>query len=64
MHKPQTTKIASQKIKKIGWEQIPHPSYSPDFTPSDYNLFSTLENYFNELTFKSHREVETDISVF
>jgi transposase len=32
-------RLTSEAIAKIGWEVLPHPSYSPDLTPSDYHLF-------------------------
>ena len=37
--------LIQQKLEKVGWETLPHPPYSLDFTPSDYHLFRSLLNY-------------------
>uniref|UniRef100_A0A0L8GRU9 Histone-lysine N-methyltransferase SETMAR n=1 Tax=Octopus bimaculoides TaxID=37653 RepID=A0A0L8GRU9_OCTBM len=62
--RPHTAKITSQKIEEVGWEKIPHPSYSPDLAPSDYYLFRSLQNHLEDITFASQEEVETDLSEF
>jgi len=31
-------------MKFIGWEVLPHPSYSPDLAPSDYHLFGFVKD--------------------
>ena len=28
----------------MGWEVLPHPSYSPDLAPSDYHLFGFVKD--------------------
>ena len=34
----------SEAIAKMGWEVLPHPSYSPDLAPSDYYLLGFVNN--------------------
>jgi hypothetical protein len=29
---------------KMGWEALPHPSYSPDLAPYNYHLFRFVKN--------------------
>jgi hypothetical protein len=31
-------------LEHFKWELFDHPSYNPDLTPSDYNLFTYLKN--------------------
>ena len=39
--RPHAAHLTSEAIAKMGWEVLPHPSYSPDLAPSDY-IFSDL----------------------
>lgn len=32
-------KVNRERIQEQGWEVLPHPPYSPDFAPSDCDLF-------------------------
>jgi len=32
-----------QKLLQFSWDVLPHP-YSPDFAPSDFHLFRSLQN--------------------
>ena len=36
--------LTSETIDKMGWEVLPHPSYSPDLAPSDYHLFEFVKD--------------------
>jgi len=37
-------RLTSAAIAKMGWEVLPHPSYSPDLAPSDYHLFGFVKD--------------------
>jgi len=41
---PHSARLTSEAISKMGWEVLPHPSYSPDLTPSDYHLFGFVKD--------------------
>ena len=41
---------------------MPHPPYSPDLTPSDYNLFRLLQNHLNDKTFDSNEAVKNELT--
>ena len=36
---------------------LPHPTYSPDFGPSDYYLFRSMQNFMKGRWFKSFVDV-------
>ena len=42
--RPHTVCLTSEATAKIGWEVLPHPSYSPDLAPSDYHLFGFVKD--------------------
>ena len=37
-------RLTSEANAKVGWEVLPHPSYSPDLAPSDYHLFGFVKD--------------------
>jgi len=41
-----------------------HPSYSPDFAPSNYHLFRALQNSLNGVKLISKKTCENHLSVF
>ena len=43
--------------KTLNWEVLPHPAYSPDLTPSNYYLFSSLDHVLAERHFDSYEDV-------
>jgi len=42
--RPHAARLTSEAIAKMGWEVLPHPSYSPDLAPSDYHLFGFVKD--------------------
>jgi histone-lysine N-methyltransferase SETMAR len=38
-------------IQEFDWEILPHPPYSPEFSPSDYHLFRALSNNLRGVSF-------------
>ena len=56
--KPHTAKENKKLIKKMKWEIIDHPPYSPDLSPSDYFLFSPLKNYLRGIRYPNSEELE------
>ena len=61
---PHATKKTREKIKKLNWEVLPHPSYSPDLAPSDYHLFCSMQHFFKENFFKNLDEVKIALEKF
>ena len=42
--RPHAARLTSEAIAKMGWEVLPHPSYSPDLAPSDYHLYRFVKD--------------------
>ncbi|XP_014473233.1 PREDICTED: histone-lysine N-methyltransferase SETMAR-like [Dinoponera quadriceps] len=59
-----TAKITQEKIRELGLELLPHPPYSPDLAPSDYNLFRSLEHILRGKHFNNVEEVKTHLEKF
>ncbi|VVC36962.1 Hypothetical protein CINCED_3A005772 [Cinara cedri] len=58
-------------LEKYGWERLKHPSYSPDLSPPDFDLFPKLKeplrgirflnlDIFNEGVSRRIREINKD----
>ena len=35
-----------QKLNKLGYESFSHPPYTPDLSPTNYQFFKHLDNFF------------------
>jgi len=46
-----------EHIVKFGWTVVLHPSYSPDLTPSDFNLFGPMKDGLRGQHFPSYDAV-------
>jgi len=49
---------------ELGWDVLPHPSYSPDLAPSDFHLFRSLQNSLNGKNFNSLVEIKDHVEKF
>jgi hypothetical protein len=43
---------------KIGWEVLPHPSYSPDLAPSDYLLLGFVKGQLHRQRFETREAIQ------
>ena len=59
--RPYTSLVTRKKLSELGWEVMPHPSYSPDLAPSNYHLFRSLQNHLNGKTFDSNEAVKNEL---
>ena len=62
--RPHTSLVTRKKLLELGWEVMPHPLYSPDLVPSDYDLFRSLQNHLNGNTFDSNEAVKNELIQF
>ena len=56
---PQKSLATRQKLLRLGWEMMLHPTYSPDLAPSNYYLFRSLQNSLNGKTFNDDDAVKS-----
>ncbi|GFT42044.1 ccmar2 transposase [Trichonephila clavipes] len=47
-----------------GWDVLLHPPYSPDFAPSDYFWFRSLQNSLNGKNFNNDDDVKSYLIQF
>lgn len=52
-----TAKPVKDTLAALGWEILPHPPYSPDLAPSDYDLFSSMGHALAKQHFHSYEDV-------
>ncbi|GFS60812.1 histone-lysine N-methyltransferase SETMAR [Trichonephila clavipes] len=48
-------------VLSFGWEEIDHPPYSPDLTPSDFHLFRYLKEFLGSKRFDIADEVKEEV---
>jgi hypothetical protein len=48
-------------LQSLKWEVLAHPPHSPDFSPSDYHLFSKLKESLAGKTFSDDDEVQDSV---
>ncbi|GFW36389.1 histone-lysine N-methyltransferase SETMAR [Trichonephila clavipes] len=48
-------------IRSFGWEQIDHPPYSPELSPSDFHLFRYLKEFLGGKRFDTADEVKEEV---
>ena len=51
-------------MAKLHFELLPHPPYSLDLTPSDYNLFAGLKRRLQGKRFDSNEEVIAETEAY
>lgn len=56
--RPHCSAQTNAKIKRLGFEVIPHPPYSPDLAPSDFHLFPQMKEGLKGNHFTSDDEVQ------
>jgi len=58
-------RLTSEEIAKMGWEVLPHTSYSPDLAPSDYQLFGFVKDQLRGQRYETTEAIQKQcVSVF
>ena len=55
--RPHTARLTLETVEHLGLEVLPHPSYSPDLTPSNYHLFGPMKKMLGGQKFASDDDV-------
>jgi histone-lysine N-methyltransferase SETMAR len=56
--RPHTARSTVATIQDLSFECHPHPSYSPDLTPSDFHVFGPLKEALGGKTLRSDEDVQ------
>ena len=51
--------LTQETLRHLGWESLPHPPYSPDLSPPDFDLFGKLKEPLRGQRFKDIEEVKS-----
>jgi hypothetical protein len=46
--RPHTAEKTTKLLEKFDWENLDHPSYSPDLASSDFHLFPKMKEFFGD----------------
>jgi len=55
---PHVARLTSEAIAKMGWEVLPHPSYSPDLAPSDCHLFGFVKDQLHGRRYETTEAIQ------
>jgi histone-lysine N-methyltransferase SETMAR len=59
--RPHTSLHTREAITMLQWTVLPHPPYSPDLAPSDYDLFRPLKDEIRGKKFEDDEEVISEV---
>ena len=60
--RPHVSRAVSEILEKYGWQVLPHPPYSPDMSPPDFDLFPKLKKPLRGKRFRSIEEVSDEVT--
>lgn len=60
--RPHIGHVVTEKLREYGWEVLPHPPYSPDMSPPDFDLFPKLKKPMRGRRFRSLEELSTAVT--
>jgi len=60
--RPHASRAVSEILEKYGWQVLPHPPYSPDMSPPDFDLFPQLKKPLRGKRFSSIEEVSNEVT--
>jgi histone-lysine N-methyltransferase SETMAR len=60
--RPHASDAVSEILEKYGWQVLPHPPYSPDMSPQDFDLFPKLKKPLRGKRFISIEEVSNEVT--
>jgi len=57
--RPHTAKTTKETLRKLKWNLLTHPPYSPDLAPSDFYLFGRLKSDLQGTRFADDAVIQT-----
>jgi transposase len=60
--RPHASDAVSEILEKYGWQVLPHPPYSPDMSPTDFDLFPELKKSLRRKRFRSIEDVTNEVT--
>jgi hypothetical protein len=60
--RPHTARATLDALEKLKFEVLSHPTYSPDFAPSDFHFFPRLKRDLKGTNFTSEDEVKQAVT--
>ena len=54
----------ASKVNKLGYKVLPHPSYSPELSPTDHFFFKHLDNFLQAKRFYNQEDSENAFQEF
>jgi histone-lysine N-methyltransferase SETMAR len=54
-----TSRITKAALRDCGFEEMPHPPYSPDLAPCDFHLFPNLKKYLRGTRYEDDEELKS-----
>ena len=60
--RPHASGAVSEILEKYGCQMLPHPPYSPDISPPDFDLFPELKKPLCGKRFRSIEEVSNEVT--
>jgi len=60
--RPHASGAVSEILEKYGWQVLPHPPYSPDMSPPDFDLFPKLKKPIRGKRFRSIEEMSNEVT--
>ena len=58
--RPHIANVVTKKLRDYGWKMLPHAPYSPDMSPTEFELFPKLKEPMRGRRFSSLKELPTD----
>jgi len=60
--RPHASGTVSEILEKYEWHVLPHPPYSPDMSPPDFDFFPKLKKPLRGKHFRSIEEVSNEVT--
>jgi transposase len=60
--RPHASGAVSEILEKYGWQVLPHSLYSPDMSPTDFDLSPKLKKPLRGKSFRSNEEVSNEVN--